>query len=141
MNDDALIERLLRDSRVIAVVGCSADPRKPAHTVPRRMQQAGYRIVPVNPNHAGEEILGERCYASLADVPEQVDLVNVFRPSASTPEVVRAAVAAGVPAVFLQSGIAHPESRRLAEQAGMDYVEDRCIAVERAKHQVTHPGE
>ncbi|HWH33153.1 MAG TPA: CoA-binding protein [Egibacteraceae bacterium] len=132
---------LLERSRVIAVVGCSADPAKPAHTVPRRMQQAGFRIIPVNPNHAGQEVLGERCYASLADVPERVDLVNVFRRPQFTPDVVRQAVEVGAPAVFLQLGIAHPESRRIAEEAGIDYVEDACVAVERAKYAVTHsPG-
>lgn len=137
MDDDELIERMLRRGRVIAVVGCSADPWKPAHSVPARMVQAGFRVIPVNPNHAGEEILGERCYATLSEVPEPVDLVNVFRRSEFTPDVVREALAIGAPAVFLQQGIAHPESRRIAEQAGIDYVEDRCIAVERAKLGIT----
>lgn len=132
------IRALLERSPTIAVVGCSADPAKTAHAIPRRMQHAGFRIIPVNPNHAGEEIMGERVYASLADIPEPVDLVNVFRPSADTPEIVRQAAAIGAPAVFLQLGIAHPESRRIAEEAGMDYVEDHCIAVERAKYTVTH---
>lgn len=127
------IPALLDRVSTIAVVGLSADPAKAAHAVPRQMQAAGYRIIPVNPNHEGEELLGERVYGELAAVPDPVDLVNVFRRSQETPEVVRAAVAAGAPAVWLQLGIAHPESRRIAEEAGLDYVEDTCIAVERAR--------
>jgi predicted CoA-binding protein len=127
---------LLRAARTIAVVGCSADPGKTAHSVPRQMQACGFRIIPVNP-HA-DEILGERVYRTLADIPWPVDLVNVFRPSGQTPPFVEQAVAMGAPAVWLQLGIAHPESRRIAEAAGLVYVEDRCIAVERAKAQITH---
>lgn len=138
---EQVIERVLRRGKVIAVVGCSPDRTRPSHEVSARMQRAGFRIVPVNPEHAGQEILGERCYASLADIPGPVDLVNVFRRPEFTPEVVREAIAIGAPAVFLQQGIAHPESRRLAEEAGIAYIEDRCIAVERAKYQVTHSAD
>jgi predicted CoA-binding protein len=94
------------------------------------MQRHGWRIIPVNPSVT--ELLGERAYASLADIPEPVDLVNVFRPAREAAEVVRQAIAIGVPAIWLQLGIVSDEARRLAEAAGMDYVEDRCIAVERA---------
>ncbi|HEX7745122.1 MAG TPA: CoA-binding protein [Micromonosporaceae bacterium] len=123
-------QQILADAAVIAVVGASRDPGKPAHTVPAQMQRHGWRIIPVNP-HA-DEILGEKVYRSLADVPHPVDLVNVFRPSRAAAEVVREAVAVGAPAVWLQLGITSPEARRIAEEAGMDYVEDRCLAVERA---------
>lgn len=128
---DADPTRLLEEARTIAVVGFSTDPGKTAHAVPVHMMAAGYRIIPVHPS-AGE-IAGQRAYARLEDVPEPVDLVNVFRPSADTPDVVRAAAAIGAPAVWLQLGIHSEESRRIAEEAGMAYVEDRCIAVEHRK--------
>ncbi|MEV7227789.1 MULTISPECIES: CoA-binding protein [Polymorphospora] len=126
---DAL--QILAEARVIAVVGASRDPHKPAHSVPLQMQRHGWRIIPVNP-YAGDELFGERVYASLADIPHPVDMVNVFRPAADALEVVREAIAIGAPSVWLQLGIVSPEARRLAEEAGVDYVEDRCLAVERA---------
>jgi len=94
------------------------------------MLRHGWRIIPVNP-HA-TEIFGERCYPTLADVPVPVDLVNVYRPSDQATDVVKQAIAIGARAVWLQLGIVSPEGRRLAEAAGVDYVEDNCIAVERA---------
>jgi predicted CoA-binding protein len=126
--------QILADSTTIAVVGISRDPRKTAHAVPRQMQRHGWRIIPVNPY--ADEILGERCYRSLAEIGERVDLVNVFRPSEQATEVVRQAIETGAGAVWLQEDIRSPEGRRLAEAAGVDYVEDLCIAVERAVGQV-----
>jgi predicted CoA-binding protein len=122
--------QILADAAVIAVVGASRDPAKTAHAVAAQLQRYGWRIIPVNP-HA-DEIFGEKVYRSLADIPEPVDLVNVFRPSADATEVVREAVAIGVPAIWLQEGIVSPVGRKLAEEAGIDYVEDYCVAVERA---------
>ena len=115
---------------MIAVVGASADPEKAAHTVPRRMLRAGYRIIPVNPN--SPVVLGMETYPDLASVPEPFDLVDVFRPSAEAAEVARQAAAVGARAIWLQQGIVSAEARQVAETAGMDYVEDRCIAVEYA---------
>jgi uncharacterized protein len=123
-------QRILADAKVIAVVGASRDVDKPAHRVPRQMIRHGWRIIPVNPY--AEEIFGVRCYPTLADIGEAVDLVNVFRPAADAVEVVREAVAIGAPAVWLQSGIVSAEARRIAVDAGLDFVEDRCLAVERA---------
>jgi predicted CoA-binding protein len=120
---------------VIAVVGASRFPEKEAHTVPAEMQAAGFRIIPVNP-HA-DQLFGERVYQRLEDIPEPVDLVDVFRPSQETPEVVRSAVRIGAKAVWLQLGIASDEARRVAEEAGIDYVENRCLAVERRRLRVT----
>lgn len=125
-------QEILEYSSTVAVVGCSKDPSKAAHEIPRQLQEAGFRVIPVNPT--ATEILGERAYASLGDVPEQVDLVDVFRPAAETPGVVEQAVAIGARAVWLQLGIASPEARRIAEEAGLDYVEDRCAGVERRRH-------
>ncbi|MFY1685348.1 CoA-binding protein [Micromonospora sp. WMMD730] len=123
-------QQLLADSAVIAVVGASRDPGKAAHRVPAQMQRYGWRIIPVNPTV--DELFGERAYPSLADIPHPVDLVNVFRPARDAVEVVRQAAAIGAPAVWLQLGIVSAEARRIAEAAGMDYVEDRCLIVERA---------
>ncbi len=127
-------EQILRDYRTIAVVGLSRDPSKAAHAIPARMQQAGFRVIPVNPSIA--EVLGEKAYASLADVPFSVEVVLVFRPSADAPAIAKDAVAIGAKALWLQQGIVSDEARQTAEAAGLLYVEDRCIGVERAVHGV-----
>ncbi|MEO3778564.1 CoA-binding protein [Micromonospora sp. B11E3] len=132
-------QQILADAAVIAVVGASSDPSKPAHTVPAQMQRYGWRIIPVNPWLEGE-LFGERAYRSLADIPHPVDLVNVFRRPADAVEVVRQAVAIGAPAVWLQLGIISPEARRIAEEAGIDYVEDACLIIERAAAGLTRLG-
>lgn len=132
---DDLIERILRDYDTITVVGASADPAKAAHDVPAYMQNRGWRIIPVNP-HA-EEILGQPVYRSLADVPEQVGLVDVFRPSEQTPEIARQAVAAGATALWLQLGIRSAEAREIAESAGLLYVEDRCLIIEQRRTRIS----
>jgi uncharacterized protein len=126
---------ILAESTTIAVVGASRHEEKAAYAVPLQLKLHGWRVIPVNPY--ADQIWGEQCYARLADVPEPVDLVNVFRPSEQATEVVRAAIAIGAKAVWLQQGITSPEGRRLAADAGMDYVEDRCIAVERAVNRLT----
>ncbi|MEU8254037.1 CoA-binding protein [Micromonospora inaquosa] len=128
-------QQILAESAVIAVVGASRDPFKAAHSVPLQMQQYGWRIVPVNPTV--DELFGERAYKSLADIPHPVDLVDVFRPAADAVQVVREAAAIGAPAVWLQLGIVSAEARRIAEEAGMDYVENRCLAIERAATNLT----
>jgi predicted CoA-binding protein len=130
----ALTRRLLEEMSTFAVVGLSADPTKAAHSVPAAMQAYGWRIIPVNP-HA-DQLLGEQVYRRLADIPEPVDVVNVFRPSAEAAEVTRQAIEIGAKAVWLQLGIVSAEARQLAADAGLLYVEDRCTAVERARHAV-----
>jgi predicted CoA-binding protein len=134
---DAIVERILGTYDTITVVGASDDPAKAAHYVPEHMRRHGWRIVPVNPR--GGTILGETAYRMLADVPEQVGLVNVFRPSAQTPEVARQAVAAGATALWLQLGIASEEARRVAEDAGLLYVENRCLIIEQRRLGVSAP--
>lgn len=123
-------EQILRESTTIAVVGASRDPGKEAHSVPLHILRYGWRVIPVNPY--ATEIWGQTCYPTLNDVPEPIDLVNVFRPGPDTPDVARQAVAIGAKALWLQQGIASAESRKIAEDGGLDYVEDHCIAVERA---------
>jgi predicted CoA-binding protein len=127
---------VLRSGRVVAVVGASRDPIKPGGSAPAALQGHGFRLIPINPH--GDVIFGERVYKTLAEVPEQIDIVDVFRPSEDAPEIARQAVAVGARALWLQSGIRSAEARRIAEAGGLDYVEDRCISVERALSQVHH---
>jgi uncharacterized protein len=126
---------ILSDALTIAVVGASRYPEKTAHAVPYQLLKHGWRVIPVNPYV--EEIWGERCYPLLAEIPEPVDLVNVFRPSADATDVVRQAIEIGTKAVWLQQGIFSPEGRRMAEAAGIDYVEDTCTAVVRASYNLS----
>jgi|SRR5580704_1586803 predicted CoA-binding protein len=139
MNEtDAIVERILTSYDTITVVGASASPAKDAHTVPAHMQRHGWRIIPVNP-HA-DRILGERVYRTLADVPEQVGLVDVFRPSEQTADIARQAVAAGATALWLQLGIASAEARSIAAAAGLLYVEDRCLIIEQRRLGINAPA-
>jgi predicted CoA-binding protein len=132
-----LTKRILTEFRTITVVGLSSDPVKSAHSVPAAMQAYGWRVIPVNP-HA-DQLLGETVYRTLADVPEPVTFVNVFRPSAQAADVARQAVAVGAKALWLQLGIVSAEAREIAESNGLLYVEDRCVAVERARHALRSP--
>ena len=118
---------VLARAKTIAVVGASRDPRKAGGSVPEGLQRRGFRIIPINP--FADELFGERVYRTLADVPERVDLVDVFRPAADAPEIARQAVAIGAKALWLQLDIRSEEARRIAEAGGLDYVEDECTAV------------
>jgi uncharacterized protein len=120
-------EEILRAARTIAVVGASPDPSRTSHGVMRYLQRVGYRCIPVNPN--ADEVLGERCYPSLVDLPEPVDLVDVFRRAEYCADVAREAAAIGAPALWLQLGLRSADARDVAEGAGMAYVEDACTAV------------
>ena len=131
-------QQILADAAVIAVVGASREEWKPSHSVPLQMMRYGWRIIPVNP--FVDELFGVRCFPTLADIPEPVDLVDIFRPADAAVDIVRQAVAIKAPAVWLQSGIVSAEARRIAEAAGIDYVEDRCLAVERAVGGLTRVG-
>ena len=128
---DDVVEQILSTYATITVVGASVTPTKAAHSVPGHMQQRGWRIIPVNP-HA-TQILGEQVYRHLADIPEQVGLVDVFRPSVQAADIARQAVAAGATAVWLQLGITSDEARAMSEDAGLLYVEDRCLIVEQRR--------
>lgn len=124
-------QSVLQDFSVIAVVGLSRDPKKPAHSVPAALKANGFQIVPVNPEAA--ELLGERAFASLAEIPFPIELVLVFRPARFAPGIAEEAVAIGAKALWLQKGILSAEAREIAERAGLRYVEDRCAGVERAR--------
>ena len=125
---NATIERVLASTRTIAVVGASRDMAKSAHAIPAMLQRAGYRIIPVNPY--ADQLFGEPVHRSLATIDEQIDLVDVFRPSADAAAVVKDAIAAGARAIWLQQGIVSAEAEALAADAGIDFVQDRCLGVE-----------
>lgn len=125
------IGALLERARTIAVVGLSDSPLRPSHGVSAYMQHHGYRIIPVNPNIKGA--LGERAVASLRDIKEKVDIVDVFRRSENVPEVVDEAIKLGVSAIWMQEGVIHEPAARKARDAGIFVVMDRCILKEHQK--------
>ena len=118
---------ILENARTIAVVGASRDPDKAGGSVPYGLQQRGFRVIPINPY--ADMLFGEKVYRSLLDVPEKIDVVDVFRPAADAPGIARQAAAVGAKALWLQLDIRCDEARRIAEAAGMDYVEDECTAI------------
>lgn len=122
------IPEILRGSKVIAVVGLSSKPYRPSYGVSEYMQQAGYRIIPVNP--AETEVLGEKCYPDLDSVPEAIDIVDIFRRSEYVPEIVEAAIRKGAKCVWMQEDVVHEEAALRAREAGLDVVMDRCILKE-----------
>ena len=122
------IAELLRRARTIAVVGLSNNPLRPSHGVSAYMQSQGYRIIPVNPQI--ESCLGEKAYASLVEVPEKIDLVNIFRRPECVEEIVDQAIHLGVPAVWMQEDVIHEVAAEKARKAGILVVMDRCILKE-----------
>lgn len=126
-NDADMIE-MLREGKTIAVVGLSSKRLRPSHGVSAYMQQYGYRIIPVNPLET--EVLGEKAFASLAEVPEKIGIVNVFRQPDAVPEIVDAAIALGVKYLWLQEDVIHEAAAEKARAAGMKVVMDRCILKE-----------
>jgi len=123
----AAVDRMLKGKR-IAIVGASDDPMRPSNGIAGYLLAHAFDIVPVNPNH--DQVLGRKCFARLADIPGKVDIVNVFRRPLACADVVREAIAIGAKGVWLQSGIRNEEAKRLADEAGIDFVQDRCIMVE-----------
>ncbi|HKS82626.1 MAG TPA: CoA-binding protein [Candidatus Acidoferrales bacterium] len=125
------ITQILKTSKTIAVVGLSSRPFRPSYGVSEYMKSAGYRIIPVNPEE--KEVLGEKCYARLEDVPERVDIVNVFRRPEFVPEIVELAIRIGARAVWMQEGVSHPEAAERARAAGLFVIMDACILKEHIK--------
>lgn len=119
------IAAILRTSKIIAVVGLSPKPERPSHSVTAYMKDQGYTIVPVNPGHA--ELLGEKSYKSLADIPGPIDIVNVFREPSAIPEIVDQAIAKKAKVIWLQEGIVHNAAAEKARQAGLTVIQNRCI--------------
>jgi len=119
---------ILRETKTIALIGASPKPERPSHGVMRYLLAQGYRVIPVRPRDC-DEVLGVPCVASLAEIGESVDLVDVFRRADAAPQHAREAVAAGAKAFWLQLGLRSPGAREICESAGLDYVEDACAAV------------
>jgi predicted CoA-binding protein len=128
MSESEQITELLKTAKTIAVVGLSDNPMRTSYSVAAYMQSQGYRIIPVNP--AITESLGEKAYASLSEVPEKIDIVNVFRRSEFVPEVVDEAIRLRVPAIWMQEGVVHEEAAAKARQVGIFVVMDQCILKE-----------
>ena len=131
MTDDATIRKILTSIRTIAVVGCSKDPLKDAHRVPKYMQQHGYRILPVNPT--ATEILGEKAYPSLDAVPIPYDAVDIFRPSADVPPIVDQAIKGPAKVIWMQLGIRNEAAASKAQAAGRTVVQDHCLMRDHAR--------
>lgn len=124
-NDPKTIETILNECRTIAVVGLSSNPARPSFGVARYLQQNGYRVIPVNPKET--EVLGEKAYANLADVPERVDLVDIFRRSEEAGHHVDEAIRLGAKAVWMQDGVIDDAAAKRAQEAGLMIVMDDCI--------------
>ena len=129
--DIAGLRRILRQCRTIAVVGLSADWHRPSFFVAKYLQGHGYRVLPVNPKYA--DILGEKSYARLEDIPVAVDMVDVFRKPADVSDIARSAVAIGAKCLWQQLGVANLEADQIARAAGLDSVMDRCVKIEHAR--------
>jgi hypothetical protein len=134
-NDIASLQRILRQYRTIAVVGLSAEWHRPSFFAAKYMQEHGYRIVPVNPRYAasGTAILGETCYATLADIPFAVDMVDVFRKTEDVLPIAQQAIAIGAKCLWQQLGVNNVEADALARAAGLDSVTNRCVKIEHAR--------
>ena len=131
MDDSTKLRRILRNTRTLAVVGLSANWYRPSYFAAKYMQEHGYRVIPVNPMY--DEVLGEKCYKSLADIPEKVDLVDCFRKSEEIASLADDAIAIGAKVLWMQLGVQNAEARRKAEGAGLEVVENRCVKIEHAR--------
>lgn len=131
INDPAAIDRILNDCRTIAVVGLSSDAWRPSKGVAAYMQRAGYRVIPVNPNET--EVLGEKAYRSVFEVPDKIELVNIFRRPEEAGAAVDQAIAIGARAVWLQEGVIDQAAAQRASEAGLLVVMDRCWLKEHAR--------
>lgn len=125
------ITQILQNSRTIAVVGLSSRNFRPSHGVSQYLKSAGYRIIPVNPGET--EVLGEKAYGRLEDIPERVDIVDIFRRSEFVPEIVESAIRIGARGVWMQEGVIHPEAAERARRAGLFVIMDACILKEHIK--------
>ena len=132
MSEAEPITELLRRATTIAVVGLTDTPVRPSYGVSSYMQSQGYRIIPVNPNIS--ESLGEKAYASLLDVPEKIDIVNIFRRPEAVPAIVGEAIQLRVPAIWMQEGVVHEQAAEKAREAGIFVVMDRCILKEHRRY-------
>ena len=131
VDDIVGLRRILTQQRTIAVVGLSAQWHRPSYFAAKYMQDHGYRIIPVNPNYS--EVLGQRCYPGITDIPEQVGIVDCFRRASEMVPIARAAVAIGAKGLWMQLGIRNDEAASIAVDAGLDVVMNRCVKIEHAR--------
>jgi predicted CoA-binding protein len=129
--DPQVITAILKNYRIVAVVGLSSDPARPSYQVAAYLKEHGYRIIPVNPGC--QEILGEKCYPTLKDIPFPVEVVDIFRKVEAIPAIVEEAIQVGAKAVWMQLGLVEPESARQAREAGLQVVMDHCLKVEHTR--------
>lgn len=128
---DEVIERILAETKTVAVVGLSDKPYRPSHIVAQYLQERGFRVIPVNPTV--REVLGRKSYGSLSEIPEEVDLVDVFRKRENIPGIAREAIRIGAKFFWMQEGIVHEQARDMLADAGIVVVMDRCLEKELAK--------
>ena len=133
MDDINTLRRLLRENHVIAVVGLSGDWFRPSYFAAKYLQEHGYRIVPVNPRYAGRSILGERCFAGLREIPDKVDVVDVFRKTDDVPPIADDAIAIGAKVLWQQIGVKNEAAAARARAAGLETVMDRCMKIEHGR--------
>jgi predicted CoA-binding protein len=131
MDDSDKVRRILRRVRTIAVVGLSAQWHRPSYFAAKYLQEHGYRIIPVNPGYP--EILGEKCYKSLREIPEKVDVVDCFRRSAEIPAIADDAIAISAKVLWMQLGVENGDARKKAEAAGLEVIENRCMKIEHGR--------
>ena len=125
--------RILTTHKTIAMVGLSPDPMRPSHFAAIYMLSHGYEVIPVNPRAVGGEILGQRVYAALSEIPKPVDIVDVFRKPAECVPIAEAAIAIGAKVIWLQLGVTNDEAMRIAREAGLETVQNRCVKIEHAR--------
>jgi predicted CoA-binding protein len=125
---DETIKEVLATPQTVAVVGCSPNPARDSHRIAKLLKAKGHRVIPVNPGH--QEILDEKCYASLRDIPEKVDMVDIFRRSEQVAPIIDQAIATGAKIVWMQLGVIDERAAAKAQQAGLIVVMDRCPAIE-----------
>jgi predicted CoA-binding protein len=134
MNDDInTLRRILKENRVLAVVGLSAQWHRPSYFAAKYMLEHGYRVIPVNPQYKGQQILGQPCYASLRDIPEKVDLVDVFRKTADVMPIAEDAIAIGARVLWQQLGVRNEAAAARARAAGLETVMDHCVKIEHGR--------
>lgn len=131
MDEISKLRRILKYGKTIAVVGLSANWWRPSYFAAKYMQSHGYRIIPVNPQYT--EVLGEKCYKSLSDIPEKVDIVDCFRKSEEIPPLADEAIKIGAKCLWMQLGVHSDAARKKAEAAGLDVVDNRCVKIEHAR--------
>ncbi len=131
MSDIATVRRILSENKTLAVVGLSANESRPSFFAAKYMQDHGYRVIPVNPRY--DEVLGEKCYPDLESIPDPVDIVDVFQRSEVVLPIAQSAVSIGAKVLWLQLTVMNDDARKLAQENGLDFVQDRCVKIEYAR--------